>query len=83
MAKGESLPTDRGAIFYFYLRQLVLTQSEVAREFSRLYFLERRARQDAFLSGELGNIRVSGETTLDGQSNGADESDKLNFKEYV
>jgi hypothetical protein len=70
MAKGQSLPAERDNSFYFYLHQLTLTPAETAREFSRLYFLERRARQDAWNSGESGNIRVSGKSLLKDEQDG-------------
>lgn len=83
VAKGDTLPAEDGDCLKFYLRQLVLTPNESAREFSRLYFYERRARQDAFLRGESGNIRVSGKSTVQGESDGAVIEDKLTFKEYA
>lgn len=62
IAKGEALPAEEGDLMYFYLRQLILTPAEQGREFSRLYFLERRARQEGFLrdgstgQGERGSL---------------------------
>lgn len=50
-AKGQRLPVSaEDELLKWYLKQLILTPSEIAREFSRIYFLERRARQDAFLN---------------------------------
>lgn len=64
---GSSLPT-KGAKRYdsvvrFYMAPVLMTVAETAREFSRMAWRERRARQDAFLFGggkARGNdIRVS------------------------
>lgn len=75
VAKGSTLPTEQDDIFKFYLRQLVLSPKEVAREFSRIAFMEKRARQDQFLAlGKLGNPRVS-----DKQSH----KDSLGYKDYI
>lgn len=82
IAKGDTLPLKRDDLYMFYLRQIVLTPKEAAREFSRLYFLERRAKQDEFLFGSK-NIRVAGNTDLDGEENGAVIEDKLNFEGYA
>jgi hypothetical protein len=73
MAKGESLPSCLDSLFYFYLKQLILSPSEVAREFSKLYFIERRARQDAFLAGDR-SVTVSDKVS---------RKDALKFEEYV
>lgn len=82
VAKGESLPTEYGELYNFYLRQIVLSPSEVAREFSRLYFYERNARQDMFLNNK-NNIRVSGKTEIDGEMDGAVNDDQLTYKDYA
>lgn len=73
VAKGEELPhTYDDALFY--LRQLVLTPPEVAKRFNYVTWLEKRARQDAFLSaGKLSNIRVSEQNA---------HRDLLGFKDY-
>lgn len=84
-AKGDELPKEPGHLLSFYLRQLILEPSEVAREFSRLYFLERRAKQEAFLyGGDTGkeNLRVSGKSTISGALDGAEDADKLTAEEY-
>lgn len=73
MAKGDRLPTEHDELYRYYIQQLILTPTEVAREFSRIYFLERRSRQEAFLFSK-NNIRVS-DTGL--------EDDKLTFKDYA
>lgn len=63
VAKGDRLPVQADDTMLFYLRQIVLTPKEISREFNRVYFLERRAKQDYFLSlGKLGNPRVVDET---------------------
>lgn len=75
IAKGDNLPEEHGHLFDFYLRQLVLSPAEIGREFSRIAWLEKRARQDAFLSaGKLDNIRVSEDLNL---------KDRLNYKDYI
>lgn len=66
-AKGDNLPTKdnkrEDSIVKFYLAQVVLSPAEVGREFSRVYWREKRAKQDAFLFGggaSRGNdVRVS------------------------
>lgn len=59
-AKTDSLPQKEEDHIFRYIRsQLYLTPKEVGRAFGRLYFRERRARQEAFLRGENGNIRVT------------------------
>jgi len=73
MAKGDRLPKTHDDLFKFYLRQLLLTPKEVAKYFSRLDFLERRARQDAFLAGDR-SVRVSDKTA---------HKDKLDYEDYI
>lgn len=73
MAKGDSLPTCPGPLLDFYLRQIVLTPTEAAREFSTLYFFERRSRQEAFLFSK-DNVRVS---------EASSQGDRLSFPEYA
>ncbi len=73
VAKGDRLPTTHDALYYFYLRQIVLTPTEVAREFSTLYFRERRAKQDAFLAGDR-SVTVSDKTA---------RKDKLSYEGYA
>lgn len=51
IAKGDNVPTKDDSTLRFYLMQLILTPAEIGREFSRLAWLEKRARQDAFLMG--------------------------------
>lgn len=51
-AKGDTLPSELDSLFDWYLRQLVLTPAEIGREFSRLYWYEKRAKQEAFLQGD-------------------------------
>lgn len=72
-AKGNEIPLEPGTTLTYYLTQLVMTPSEVGREFSRIYFLEHRSRQDEFLFSK-NNIRVSKKDEL---------QDKLTFKEYA
>lgn len=84
VAKGDSIPFSRDRLFDFYLRQLTLSPTEAAREFSRLYFLERRARQDEFLfnagktsaglADQAKNSRVSG--TME-------HKDTLSYEKYI
>lgn len=73
VAKGDTLPTSHDDLYRYYYLQLFMTPTEVARELSRIYFIERRARQDAFLFTK-DNIRVS-DTGF--------EEDKLNFEDYA
>lgn len=77
VCKGDSLPKTTDETFHFYRRQLTLTPTEVAREFSRIYYLERRAKQEAFLSGQMGNIRVSGKSDIQGEQDGASIEDSI------
>lgn len=75
VAKGTALPEADDHLLHFYLRQLILSPSELGREFSRTYFYERRARQDAFLmGGENGrqNVLVTNDT-----------SDRLGYEDYA
>lgn len=71
--KGDTLPSTECPLMHFYLNQIVLNPIEVGREFSRIYFLEKRARQEAFLFSK-DNIRVSVKES---------EKDKLNYKDYA
>lgn len=73
VAKGDELPHGHDQVFFFYLRQLVLTPQEIRTKFSRLYFLERRARQEQFLFGGK-NTRVATENMV---------KDTLSFDEYT
>lgn len=72
IAKGDHLPTEPGHELNYYLRQIVLSPQEVARRFSRIYFMEHRARQDSFLHGD--NVRVQDITA---------ERDKLGYEKYA
>lgn len=58
-AKGDELPTSDGSLLQFYIRQIVLTPLQAAQEFNRVAFLEKRARQGAFLNNQSGNILVT------------------------
>jgi hypothetical protein len=79
-AKGDSLPIGHDDIFRFYLRQLTLEPSEVRLEFSRIYFMERRAKQDEWLFGS-GNNRVAGKAAKG--EDGAMIADSLKYGEFV
>jgi hypothetical protein len=61
LAKGNSLQISDDTIRRYYTSQLVLSPSEIGREFSRISWYEKRARQDAFLKGmDKGrSVRVS------------------------
>jgi hypothetical protein len=79
-AKGEQLPEDVGSLLDFYVRQLTMTASEVAREFSRLYFLERRAKQDAFINNGYTRNSEGGDAFFVKDETAS--KDKLSFDEY-
>ena len=75
-AKGDTLPTEDDRILHFYTSQIVLSPSEIGREFSRISWYEKRARQDAFLKGmDKGrSVRVADPVA---------DLDKLVFEEYA
>lgn len=83
VAKGDNLPEQDDATLRFYLMQLVLTPAEIGREFSRLYWLEKRARQDAWLSAGRTSRRKDGSgdefSVVDKQL----EADKLTYEDYI
>lgn len=56
-AKGDTLPTQEDEVLRFYVAQIVLTPQEAAREFNRVYFLEKRARQEAFINSNYKDSR--------------------------
>jgi len=76
LAKGDHLPPTTNSL-RFYLAQIQLTPTEVAKEFSSIYYRERVARQNAFLfSGgkSRGNsVQVA---------SAVQQIDKLVFEEY-
>lgn len=57
-AKGDALPSAQGELLAFYTSQLPANNREVASHFSRIAWLEKRARQDQFLFSKDNN-RVS------------------------
>lgn len=84
VAKGESLPQDYGDLLYrYYYQQLIMTPTEVARELSRIYFIERRARQDAFLfkAGRTSDGAADESTNIRVNDTGF-EDDKLSYEDY-
>lgn len=59
LAKGNKLPTRDNNLTPFYTSQLLTTPAEINRKFTYIAWLEKRARQDAWLSGgKLRNERV-------------------------
>jgi len=78
LAKGDTLPTADNDTLRYYLSQILLSPAEVGREFSRIAFRERVARQDGFLFGggkARGNdIRVSKQN---------EQADSLGFEDYA
>lgn len=81
LAKTDVLPTEHNEHFINCMRQIVLSPQEVAKEFSIMYFREKRAKQEAFLFSNT-NTRVSGKTKKEGDSDGAVAEDRLRFNDY-
>lgn len=80
LAKGDNLPTLDDSTLRFYVMQLVLTPSEVGREFSRLYFIEKRARQEMWLAmGKSSRKKDNSGDTLSVIDQGLN-ADKLDFR---
>ena len=83
MAKGDNLPTKDDSTLRFYVLQIVLPPAEVGREFSRLYFLEKRAKQDAWLA--MGKNSRNGDNSGDMFTIGDEiaNKEKLMFEDYA
>ena len=59
LAKGNSLPTKENNLTPFYTSQLLTTPAEINRKFSYIAWLEKTARQSAWLAGgKLSNERI-------------------------
>lgn len=66
LAKGNKLPTNENNLTPFYTSQLLTTPAEINRKFTYIAWLEKRARQDAWLSaGKLSNERIISQSEQD------------------
>lgn len=57
VAKGDYLPLSDNDLLRFYLRQLVIPTEDIACEFSRIAWREKRARQEQWLKS--GRVKKS------------------------
>lgn len=81
-AKATDLPMSEGHLLDFYLYQLVLTPKEIAQRFSRIAFLEKRAKQEAWLAMGKQSRNEDGDGDLIKIFDELTKEDMLEAKQY-
>lgn len=66
LAKGNTLPTKTNNLTPYFTSQLLTTPAEISRRFAYIRWLEKTARQNAWLSqGKLSNERIISQSDQD------------------